>query len=298
MKPDDKIKALCDTLKSNGYDLADEYDIIYGLQKMGYRRTDATKLSKKIASCNTKKVESTIDTGMQYWYYQRHGVGPGSIPRDVQCLKILDAAPKPGDYFLSDKLLTTQELREYEIKEEVPEGYQNGTIDSANIIDDGEDIIEAADSAWDKDFLDDQYYRAEVDESGYGPDRENYLEKDTQTILVDISDTVSVYDDGSWYWTWYENGTDPQWDEEYAYSEDPDFIIATQDDIEPIIDAILTPELPNVAGIYQVNCQIAIPVKIEDLSEDYEVIDETEAYIDDDAVELKWVEVKRVGDIT
>ena len=30
------------------------------------------------------EVEGAVDTGLEYWYFTRHGFGPGTIPADVQ----------------------------------------------------------------------------------------------------------------------------------------------------------------------------------------------------------------------
>lgn len=64
------------------------------------------------------KVTASVNTGMSYWYKFRHGLGPGTMPRDCQILKVIDDGWK--DYVLLDRMLTTQELNEYEIKEETP----------------------------------------------------------------------------------------------------------------------------------------------------------------------------------
>lgn len=53
-----------------------------------------------------------------YWYFTRHGVQPGSVPKDITVLEVKDA--DNGSYFLSDKVLTTQELKDYEITEKRP----------------------------------------------------------------------------------------------------------------------------------------------------------------------------------
>jgi len=53
-----------------------------------------------------------------YWYFTKHGIGPGSVPKG---LDILDTAYMPeGDYFLTDVILTTDSLNKYDIKEAVP----------------------------------------------------------------------------------------------------------------------------------------------------------------------------------
>ena len=69
-----------------------------------------------------------------YWYYTKHGVGPGSVPRDITILKCAyDEENDPwGEYFLSDKLLTTDDLRRYDLKEKTP---PKGAVDkNGNII--------------------------------------------------------------------------------------------------------------------------------------------------------------------
>ena len=54
----------------------------------------------------------------EYWYFTHHGVQPGSIPRNTPVLDVVDEAC--GSYFSTNRVLTTKELNEYEIKEAVP----------------------------------------------------------------------------------------------------------------------------------------------------------------------------------
>lgn len=53
-----------------------------------------------------------------WWYFSRHGFMPGSIPKDVHVERIIDTPN--GSYGLLDGVLTTQELRYYDIQEKVP----------------------------------------------------------------------------------------------------------------------------------------------------------------------------------
>lgn len=64
------------------------------------------------------KVTASVDTGMCYWYLFKHGLGPGTMPRGVNVLKVIVDGCK--DYVLLDKMLTTEELNMYEIKEATP----------------------------------------------------------------------------------------------------------------------------------------------------------------------------------
>ncbi len=64
------------------------------------------------------KVTASVKTGMPYWYLFKHGLGPGTMPKGVNVLKVIEDGWK--DYVLLDQMLTTAELNEYEIKEAQP----------------------------------------------------------------------------------------------------------------------------------------------------------------------------------
>ena len=75
--------------------------------------------------------ESSNVNNMKYWYFTKHGVQPGSIPKYVNVLDIID---KPeGSYFLTDNIINTNDLHEYEIKEAIPEDDEDGYIISSTI---------------------------------------------------------------------------------------------------------------------------------------------------------------------
>lgn len=92
----------------------------------------------------TTNVEAAIDTGLHYWYYGRHGIGPGTIPRGVTVLDTVEEGWKT--WMLLDKLLTTSELNEYDLKEEwPPEGSvtHNGDVIACDVM--GAEDIKAFD---------------------------------------------------------------------------------------------------------------------------------------------------------
>ena len=67
-----------------------------------------------------RKIYSTSDC-KGYWYHARHGIGPGTIPNDVHLIKVVDDPENRWkDYICLDRFLTTQELRDYDLKEECP----------------------------------------------------------------------------------------------------------------------------------------------------------------------------------
>ena len=64
-------------------------------------------------------IYSSTTSSSRYWYFTRHGVQPGSVPKYVNILDIVD---KPeGSYFLADGVILTKDLRDYDIKERKPE---------------------------------------------------------------------------------------------------------------------------------------------------------------------------------
>lgn len=64
-------------------------------------------------------IYSSTTLSDRYWYFTRHGVQPGSVPKYVNILDIVD---KPeGSYFLADGVILTKDLRDYDIKERKPE---------------------------------------------------------------------------------------------------------------------------------------------------------------------------------
>lgn len=84
---------------------------------------------ESIESCNQIPVDSATKTGLEYWYYSRHGMGPGTIPKGVQVLDWYEEGYKT--WMLLDQVLNTNELNEYELKEETPPAgsvTHNGTV--------------------------------------------------------------------------------------------------------------------------------------------------------------------------
>lgn len=63
--------------------------------------------------------KEVFDKPGEFWYFTKHGIGPGSVPKDINIEKIIEG--DGGEYFLvKDKILSTSALNKYEIKERVP----------------------------------------------------------------------------------------------------------------------------------------------------------------------------------
>lgn len=59
----------------------------------------------------------------RYWYFTTHGVGPGTIPKDLKVLETRDGQNQKGtwgEFFCLDGVLNTDELRTYDCIELAP----------------------------------------------------------------------------------------------------------------------------------------------------------------------------------
>lgn len=65
-----------------------------------------------------RKLNAAIDTGHEYWYFTRHGLGPGMMPNDVSIMDWYEEGYKT--WIKLNKLLTTEELDYYDIQEQQP----------------------------------------------------------------------------------------------------------------------------------------------------------------------------------
>ena len=85
-------------------------------------------------------IHSNYSPADGYWYLCRHGVGPGCWPKDA---KMLEYKEHPTNgwkcYVKLDRFLTTSELKEYDLKEEVPEDVEGSTKYLADMVNCNED---------------------------------------------------------------------------------------------------------------------------------------------------------------
>lgn len=130
---DDKvfIEDIIDSLKDNGYDLSRIRSIRQGLLKLfGYKGKDADIIIHDLVAGGfidpndwvdkdyIPGIYSATDDGEGYWFFTTHGVQPGSVPRDVDILDIIDTPN--GSFVKFDRFLSTKELNEYDMVEKAP----------------------------------------------------------------------------------------------------------------------------------------------------------------------------------
>ena len=193
------------------------------------------------------EIYSATTSSSGYWYFTRHGVQPGSVPKYVNILDIVDTPE--GSYFLTDGVILTDDLRNYEIKERKPKN----------------DVVEASKST-----------KRETVEAGYydipeppidPPEDDSWTEVDgwIEDVDLDVDAIIEVLDDGSWI---YEDETYP-WAvskdsyngdhysyEYYVHIGDPGTIVEDFDDV-------IEKYIPSEEGRYHLKCKATLKYFIE-----------------------------------
>ena len=194
-----------------------------------------------------EKIQSSSSVSSRYWYFTRHGVQPGSVPKYINILDIVDTPE--GSYFLADGVILTDDLRNYEIKERKPKN----------------DVVEASKST-----------KGETVEAGYydipeppidPPEDDSWTEVDgwIEDVDLDVDAIIEVLDDGSWI---YEDETYP-WAvskdshdgdhysyEYYIHIGDPGTIVEDFDDV-------IEKYIPSEEGRYHLKCNATLKYFIE-----------------------------------
>lgn len=83
-----------------------------------------TKFEESVNEDTIKRYSDVVPKkDRKYWYFTTHGVGPGSIPKGINVLKVVEGENDKGtlgDYVLLDAVLNTDELKEYDLRELAP----------------------------------------------------------------------------------------------------------------------------------------------------------------------------------
>lgn len=216
------------------------------------------------------EIYSATTSSSRYWYFTRHGVQPGSVPKYINILDIVDTPE--GSYFLADGVILTDDLRNYEIKERKPKN----------------DAVEASKST-----------KGETVEAGYydipeppidPPEDDSWTEVDgwIEDVDLDVDAIIEVLDDGSWI---YEDETYP-WAvskdsyngdhysyEYYVHIGDPGTIVEDFDDV-------IEKYIPSEEGRYHLKCKATLKYFIEGVEVKQSYYNDEEVYKDNASVEF------------
>ena len=158
---------------SNTYEL----EMLYESVKTTLSAQQKNDLARFVRKAKTAEEINTYMTGIlaqgsineafdkpphEFWYYTKHGLGPGTIPRDVQVLDVKED-DNWGTYIKLDKVLTTDELNKYEIKEKIPPNELTEEVDEESFNKLKEIAYELDNYIEDKVWVRDFWYDAQFD---------------------------------------------------------------------------------------------------------------------------------------
>lgn len=137
-----------------------------------------------------QNINSAANSGdKKYWYFTTHGVQPGSVPKGINILDIIDE--RSGSYFATDSVINTKDLIKYEIKERKPESLNSSSF--INKYGEHHDYISRGGRKF-------SVYYNEID---------NSPEADAHKMWEDFKAQVSMispYDDADYVWANIKNG--------------------------------------------------------------------------------------------
>lgn len=107
--------------------IKDTYKSIgYGINRNGRLKIrcieDGDEDSEITSSSNVEKEFDEMGNDEEYWYYTRHGVGPGSVPKGLGIERYAYDDDDPyGEYFsVRGKTIRPKAMKYYDIKEKIP----------------------------------------------------------------------------------------------------------------------------------------------------------------------------------
>lgn len=120
---------LINNMKNDHVDIRDIDEVTSYLEtQFGYTHRESLELYTRINETNTG-----------YWFFTRHGVQPGSVPKDVEILDMIDT--REGTFVKFDRFLSTKELNYYDMIEKAPEGITSAEdVQDEDVYDDIKEI--------------------------------------------------------------------------------------------------------------------------------------------------------------
>lgn len=147
------------------------WDRVAAMEARGKRGLSVVAYTESLSEVLDDRGVERYGVDGEWWYFTTHGVQPGSVPKGIKILNVIDTAN--GTYFCSDRVLNTSELRDFDIKEKYPSGlvseslkesadkyfkiggYYSGGVENGMSVDRVEiyDIVRASDLNEAKDIL-------------------------------------------------------------------------------------------------------------------------------------------------
>ena len=152
---DDEIEESINGVKDNGKKPVTEALFDYRTTKdvYGYSANDILQMTEKVLGLSQKEavkylnshseedVQAIIDEATKhlyknagekdkYWYFTRHGQGPGTFPRNATLLDWVEDDDF-NTWIALDRMLTDEEMAEFELREQTPPDLEEGVLGTA-----------------------------------------------------------------------------------------------------------------------------------------------------------------------
>ena len=103
----------------DSYEEAIEFFTFYGEDEYD---EDGIYSNSDICASDSEKEFDDMGNDIEYWYYTRHGVGPGSVPKGLGIERYAYDDDDPyGEYFsVRGKTIRPKAMKYYDIKEKIP----------------------------------------------------------------------------------------------------------------------------------------------------------------------------------
>lgn len=196
-------------------------------------------------------ITSSVDTGLNYWYLTKHGLGPGMMPNDCHVMDVIDDGW--DTYILLDKMLTTAELKYYDIKEKAP----SEELLSAHSVNSSIDIQARFEDDDDDDDYDDEEYDS-IPSFDYSDDKVVPAIEKTLNVSTKIAKLI---------YQWYDN--EGAWED---FDSIKDFCSFLKSDIYDMADACDDETERDIVLKAIESCNDITASKVSKVSEDKDTI--------------------------
>lgn len=173
------------------------------------------------------QVYSATNDGEGYWFFTTHGVQPGSVPKDVDILDIIDTPN--GSFVKFNRFLSTKELNEYDMVEKAPKSVMSSKESDVRL----GDTVEGASN------------EVELDPE------ESMIDMNIDQYIIVDSEGSWDYDSDNYNWASSDGEGSDWYSDNGVRLDDPTGVVEK-------IDELIEPHIPIEPGTYRVEGYIEL----------------------------------------
>lgn len=173
------------------------------------------------------QVYSATNDGEGYWFFTTHGVQPGSVPKDVDILDIIDTPN--GSFVKFNRFLSTKELNEYDMVEKAPKSVMSSKESDVRL----GDTVEGASN------------EVELDPE------ESMIDMNIDQYIIVDSEGSWDYDSDNYNWASSDGEGSDWYSDSGVRLDDPTGVVDK-------IDELIEPHVPIEPGTYRVQVYVEL----------------------------------------